>query len=652
MLAPAMRPLAEAIAPHEIIVDCGGGGRCGPNSAAFSLQCLGRFSGDGDALRAAVISHAETLLARGAVFARTNRAGEELTVRDYLKASLLSWPPEARRGRAASAEAWLELAAMQTTWIDEAFLAIMADGFQSEIEYRAVTSDGELTRGGLISPFDSEPVCRIVLALWVQQHYAAIVRTSASAVPVELTLRAGEAPPTANGFDPRLVPTTLQLLHLLEESATLATEGCERVSPRASEVPKGTECLASTRMVRGQSAKGSPEETKVGEMRGTGSHIHAHVSDRAPATVTMPLDATANALGALSATVRLINRSARFGLRTLRTLLACEARRQSLYRGVWQQNASDLRPPRDEELGLGVCPSALGNSASWMQPSPPPASAAQSMQHVLRPVPQRRHTFSAQSLHPPAGRAPPTLHSAHLSASSASAFTELPRAAAQRQPQRSPAAASAANEPPPPPSSSAPPSADQLASVHALLDHLNAHDTPPPTSITAGVAAAHGTSRPHASTHRAIAAAAYAATHPQTPCSDLPAQFAASARSLSTWRVKLHPTLSLATAARHCTQLHAAGQLRALSDEERGEGVAASAFCTSASQPLYPAATARRVLVLFSGPYERADGLGQYLSESGFEVTLADNNPAHGDASHDILDDAFFQHQLHLVNSG
>ena len=387
-------------------------------------------------------------------------------------------------------------------------------------------------------------------------------------------------------------------------------------------------------------------------MRGTGSHIHAHVSDRAPATVTMPLDATANALGALSATVRLINRSARFGLRTLRTLLACEARRQSLYRGVWQQNASDLRPPCDEELGLGVCPSALGNSASWMQPSPPPASAAQSMQHVLRPVPQRHHTFSAQSLHPPAGRAPPTLHSAHLSASSASAFTELPRAAAQRQPQRSPASASAANEPPPPPSSSAPPSADQLASVHALLDHLNAHDTPPPTSITAGVAAAHSTSRPHASTHRAIAAAAYAATHPQTPCSDLPAQFAASARSLSTWRVKLHPTLSLATAARHCTQLHAAGQLRALSDEERGEGVAASAFCTSASQPLYPAATARRVLVLFSGPYERADGLGQHLSESGFEVTLADNDPVHGDASHDILDDAFFQHQLHLVNWG
>ena len=48
---------------------------------------------------------------------------------------------------------------------------------------------------------------------------------------------------------------------------------------RAFEGSKGTECLVSTRMVRGQSAKGPPEEAKVGEMRGTGSHTHVQDSD-------------------------------------------------------------------------------------------------------------------------------------------------------------------------------------------------------------------------------------------------------------------------------------------------------------------------------------------------------------------------------------
>ena len=50
--------LAARLSPTEFVVDCGGGGRCGPNSVAFSLQCLGVFSEDGDRLRAAVVARA------------------------------------------------------------------------------------------------------------------------------------------------------------------------------------------------------------------------------------------------------------------------------------------------------------------------------------------------------------------------------------------------------------------------------------------------------------------------------------------------------------------------------------------------------------------------------------------------------------------
>ena len=67
-------------------------------------------------------------------------------------------------------------------------------------------------------------------------------------------------------------------------------------------------------------------------------------------------------------------------------------------------------------------------------------------------------------------------------------------------------------------------------------------------------------------------------------------------------------------------------------------------------------ATARhshRVLVLYSGPYRRPDGLGAFLNKFGMEAELVDNHPVDGGGDgHDLLNDAFFQKLMQRVGSG
>ena len=56
------------------------------------------------------------------------------------------------------------------------------------------------------------------------------------------------------------------------------------------------------------------------------------------------------------------------------------------------------------------------------------------------------------------------------------------------------------------------------------------------------------------------------------------------------------------------------------------------------------ARTSDKVLVLFSGPYQRPDGLGAFLRQQGFDVTLVDSDAQHGgDVAHDLLNDRFYR---------
>ena len=54
-----------------------------------------------------------------------------------------------------------------------------------------------------------------------------------------------------------------------------------------------------------------------------------------------------------------------------------------------------------------------------------------------------------------------------------------------------------------------------------------------------------------------------------------------------------------------------------------------------------------RVLLLFSGPYARPDGLAAYLTGAGYQVELLDNDPdSGGGAEGDILSDAVYELSL------
>jgi hypothetical protein len=64
------------------------------------------------------------------------------------------------------------------------------------------------------------------------------------------------------------------------------------------------------------------------------------------------------------------------------------------------------------------------------------------------------------------------------------------------------------------------------------------------------------------------------------------------------------------------------------------------------------ARASRHILLLFSGPYNRADGLAAFLMRLGFEVTMVDNSAHGGDERHDILIDSFYADLLQRAHRG
>ena len=61
----------------------------------------------------------------------------------------------------------------------------------------------------------------------------------------------------------------------------------------------------------------------------------------------------------------------------------------------------------------------------------------------------------------------------------------------------------------------------------------------------------------------------------------------------------------------------------------------------------------KRVLILFSGPYNRPDGLQVFLNKVGLEATMVDSDEKHGgNAAHDILEDEFYTELLRRTESG
>lgn len=218
-----LSPLAAALAPYDkVVVECGGGGTCGPNSLGRVLAHAGLHSGDGEDIRQRVIQHATNLVRADALWAPAVYAGrrkliEAVRVRDVLEASFKTWARSisqtnssahahldpaslhgadrraARRIKRAhragrlvdlgaepqigyTAERWLAHMAAPTAWVDQAFLALAADCFAVEIMLHTVASTGIISHTQIIEPRKEVGVlARVELAYVVDQHILAIL---------------------------------------------------------------------------------------------------------------------------------------------------------------------------------------------------------------------------------------------------------------------------------------------------------------------------------------------------------------------------------------------------------------------------------------------------------------------------------------------
>eukprot|EP00965_Chrysotila_dentata_P074734 2469457-Pleurochrysis_carterae.AAC.1 len=66
-----------------------------------------------------------------------------------------------------------------------------------------------------------------------------------------------------------------------------------------------------------------------------------------------------------------------------------------------------------------------------------------------------------------------------------------------------------------------------------------------------------------------------------------------------------------------------------------------------------PARDSRTVLLLFSGPFKRPDGISAFLHQAGLEVEMIDNHPQSGGGEkHDLLLDSVYSRLLERCASG
>eukprot|EP00965_Chrysotila_dentata_P122409 4045758-Pleurochrysis_carterae.AAC.1 len=66
-----------------------------------------------------------------------------------------------------------------------------------------------------------------------------------------------------------------------------------------------------------------------------------------------------------------------------------------------------------------------------------------------------------------------------------------------------------------------------------------------------------------------------------------------------------------------------------------------------------PARLSRTVLLLFSGPFKRPDGISAFLQQAGLEVEMIDNHPEHGGGEkHNLLLDSVYASLLEKCSSG
>jgi len=197
-----LAPLVAALTPHKILVECGGGGTCGPNSLSRVLREAKVYEGSGDDIRRHVLDHAAKLVREEGVWVRPIYdvwpPVAEVSVRMLIESSYATWALSESRKRSGSdlsdpnggqlltAERWLTHMAAPTAWVDQAFLALAADYFGVDIVLHVVLANGVFSHVQVTKPREAGNVqARVELAYVKEQHILAILPSVGGASETE-----------------------------------------------------------------------------------------------------------------------------------------------------------------------------------------------------------------------------------------------------------------------------------------------------------------------------------------------------------------------------------------------------------------------------------------------------------------------------------
>ena len=194
-LSRSLQCLARRVAPHLGIIDCGGGGACGPLTAAFLLNRCGLSDDDGLTVRMRVVSHIQA-------FAHTLSFAEEsasqnlvaVSLEDVVIASMSAWPEEAlSSAKEVSVAEWVRIVSKPFEYTDAAFLCGVADCYTVLILLEAVDLHGARVPEACLrlSPCDGRrPRAVLRIGAVVQHHFVALVTVEHD--PTSLWPRGGQ----------------------------------------------------------------------------------------------------------------------------------------------------------------------------------------------------------------------------------------------------------------------------------------------------------------------------------------------------------------------------------------------------------------------------------------------------------------------------
>jgi len=197
-----LAPLVAALAPHKKLVECGGGGTCGPNSLSRVLAHARLHEGSGDDVRRRVSDHATKLVHEEALWVQARHdvwpPVAEVSVRMLVESSFASWArsesmqkhagglPYPDGGQLLTADCWLAHMAAPTAWVDQAFLALAADCFAVDIALHVVLGTGVISHVQVMKPRETVDVqARVELAYVEDQHILAILPSVSGASETE-----------------------------------------------------------------------------------------------------------------------------------------------------------------------------------------------------------------------------------------------------------------------------------------------------------------------------------------------------------------------------------------------------------------------------------------------------------------------------------